>query len=510
MTVLILAWFVPVACALIIMMFVTRKKPLFSTRVGAELAAGLLIAAFPFLFAVSLPPVGLIFFGLPHIIALLLAARLLFGRLDKEFVFPSTRQNCIWLGAMLVCGMVVWAVCAGLSADLTYPAMTALLAVVLLVHIGFLAQLIWAKRHFTITHNSELQPLGQLPTVSVCIPARNEDHALADCLTAVLASDYPKLEVLVLDDCSQDKTSHIIKSFAHDGVRFIQGEVPADGWLGKNQARQTLAEHASGDYLLFIDVDTRLAPQSITQLIDYVHDAKMSMLSVLPQNRLGLQPGAIFDTLRFYWQQVLPITPRRVPVASQAWIISIQAFKDLGGFKSVARKITPEASFARRLAAHDAYRFLTSNTSLGITTAKKWTSVIGSAVRLLYPTYHRQPLFAAAAAAATALLIVIPPIAALATGAMGQFDAIFAMSCLAWFTAVVSFAVVRAQSHSGSWPLQALLLPLIGLQEICVIVVSMFQYEFGEVNWKGRNICYPVVTLLPQSQPALWGQRVRR
>ena len=62
-----------------------------------------------------------------------------------------------------------------------------------------------------------------LPTVSVCISARNETHAMTQCLERIVASDYPKLEVIVLDDGSRDNTSLLIKSFAHAGVRFIEG-----------------------------------------------------------------------------------------------------------------------------------------------------------------------------------------------------------------------------------------------------------------------------------------------
>ena len=66
-----------------------------------------------------------------------------------------------------------------------------------------------------------------VPSVSVCIPARNETHAMAECLERVLASDYPKLEILVFDDNSADDTSTIIRSFAQEGVRFVAGtELP--------------------------------------------------------------------------------------------------------------------------------------------------------------------------------------------------------------------------------------------------------------------------------------------
>ena len=88
---------------------------------------------------------------------------------------------------------------------------------------------------------------SEYPSVSVCIAARNETHALAQCLERVLKSDYPKLEILVLDDSSTDDTSLIIKSFASAGVRFIPGAALPSGWLGKNHAYQTLIDEARGD-----------------------------------------------------------------------------------------------------------------------------------------------------------------------------------------------------------------------------------------------------------------------
>src|SRR6185369_13096540 len=90
------------------------------------------------------------------------------------------------------------------------------------IAIGFVLQLAWTSRHYRLRKLAKPRNLAQLPTVSVCIPARNEDRVLTDCLAAVLASDYPKLEVIVLDDCSQDKTAQVVRQFAHGGVQFIQ------------------------------------------------------------------------------------------------------------------------------------------------------------------------------------------------------------------------------------------------------------------------------------------------
>ncbi|MCD8561812.1 glycosyltransferase, partial [Candidatus Saccharibacteria bacterium] len=125
------------------------------------------------------------------------------------------------------------------------------------------------QQHKAPHYTSSLTDGSDMPSVSVCIPARNEQHALADCLQRVIASTYERLEIIVLDDVSGDDTSALIRSFAQDGVRFVQGKALPPGWLGKNHALQGLLEEASGSYVLFMDVDTRLEPQAIEHLVRY-------------------------------------------------------------------------------------------------------------------------------------------------------------------------------------------------------------------------------------------------
>ena len=122
----------------------------------------------------------------------------------------------------------------------------------------------------------------EAPSVSVCIPARNETHAMAQCLERVLASDYKKLEIIVFDDSSTDDTSILVRSFAHAGVRFVPGTALPEGWLGRNHALEVLAREASGTYVVFMDVDTNITPTTISQLVGYMMTENLVMASVLP------------------------------------------------------------------------------------------------------------------------------------------------------------------------------------------------------------------------------------
>lgn len=486
-------WAAGVSCGVLVLLIAARW-PRFQ-QIGAELAAGILLASYPFLFVAQVAWPPLIVAAVVHAWLFVLPARLAMGRLEPEFLRPSTLLNAL-VGLLLVIVLVV--------AVLVHSSVLAVLNLALLliassvVSLLFLGQLLWNTRHYKMHLPAGDLGLKQLPTVSVCIPARNEDHALADCLQIVLASDYPKLEVLVLDDCSQDTTSDIIRAFAHNGVRFIQGDQPAQGWLGKNQAQRTLAQQASGDYLIFMDVDTHVEPQTISKLITYTLSNQLEMVSVLPQNRLGLSASTLFGTLDYFWRLALPISKRHLPISSKFWMVKATSLQHLGGFDSVSRKIVPEESFAHRLALRKAYRFLASSADVGVTTAKRWGSQIETSLRLDYPLLHRQPLLVLAVCAVVLGLFLAPFAVVIVCILAGWLGTIFWLAAAASLLLYINYFVVLARTHPHSWWLAGLLWPVVAVQEFVLFTFSMLNYEFAEVNWKGRNVCYPVLTPLPQ------------
>src|SRR5262245_3973442 len=73
-------------------------------------------------------------------------------------------------------------------------------------------------------------------TVSVLIPARNEENNIPACLDAVLKQGEVVAEVLIYDDHSSDATSKIVREYANRDlrVRLIASEELPDGWCGKN------------------------------------------------------------------------------------------------------------------------------------------------------------------------------------------------------------------------------------------------------------------------------------
>ncbi len=332
----------------------------------------------------------------------------------------------------------------------------------------------------------------KMPTVSMLIPARNETHALTQNLKSVTATSYNKLEILVADDCSQDDTAQIIRSFAHDGVRFVQGVAPTESWIGKNQAYQLLADEASGDYLVFSGVDTRYSESAMTELITYMHENKLDMVSVMPLHRKLTSGSMLVQPVR-YFVMLLLAGDRNPPVLSTVWAIKASSLKRLGGFGAVENSITPESHFARQLAGKGKYQFVVAGDKFGISTYKKPSSQRETAVRYLYPRLHRlvaNHLWFSLAF----MLLLFYPLLHLTTSIFGAWSlasSFFAASLLATTTAY-------GQLLGATYPVARMLLaPLLLIAGATAMywlsLKSLFAYELDNVVWKGRGVCYPVM-----------------
>lgn len=336
-----------------------------------------------------------------------------------------------------------------------------------------------------------------LPTLTVAIPARNETDDLDACLQNLVSSSYPKLEILVLDDCSQNKhTPEIIKGFAHDGVRFMAGKVPPEHWLAKNYAYQQLADEANGEILLFCGVDTRFEPGSLELMVETMLGRKKSMLSILPQNLVPASSNpeaAIIQPLRYGWELALPRRWfKRPPVLSTCWLIRSELLNSSGGFKAITNSTSVESYFARAAAgASNSYSFLRSGGVLGLSSHKSITEQRATAIRTRYPQTHRRPEVVAAASFAEAFVLILPFVLLLSAAVERSWlNLVFSIFNVALVTL---FYVVMLRVTYGVFLVRSLWLLLpAAFYDIGLLNHSMWRYEFREVIWKDRNVCLPL------------------
>jgi hypothetical protein len=352
------------------------------------------------------------------------------------------------------------------------------------------------RRHYSLGQHRSDQ---ELPTVSVIVPARNETEQLLACLEAVVASDYPKLEVIVYDDCSQARTADIIKSFAQAGVRFVAGSEPPDTWLARNFAIDTLVDQANGEWVLCIGTDTMLQPETISQMIRVSLQAKLAMLSVLPMRKGHNYASVIAEPLRYWWELGLHRFGKYRPaVSTDCWMILRRKLQELGTLDAVSRMMVPESYFATQTAKTHQYGCLQSTSALGVTTERSTSALLASSVRLRYPQLHKQPAWVGLYSALIVALLYVP-IGLIARGAMsGHFEVLQWLSVLIIMTSAISLAAsTYAYNPAITW-LTLLLAPVLFTIDIVLAHISMWRYEFSVILWRQRNICLPVMHVYPK------------
>lgn len=114
------------------------------------------------------------------------------------------------------------------------------------------------------------------PTVSVIIPAYNEERVIEASVRRVLASDYPGLQLIVADDGSRDATSAIVRRAFGDDPRVLLLTM-ANG--GKAAALNRALAHARGEVIIALDADTQFEPETIARLARWFADPALGAVA---------------------------------------------------------------------------------------------------------------------------------------------------------------------------------------------------------------------------------------
>lgn len=164
--------------------------------------------------------------------------------------------------------------------------MTVLMAIALaLTAFRLLIQLVTARIHRNRVRRLERQPRYFLGPVSVIVPAFNERANIAATVRSLVASDYPQLEVIVVDDGSTDGTVDIVESLRLPGVHVLR---QPNG--GKPAALNHGISYARGDILVLVDGDTVFEPGALAELVQPFQDPSVGAVSgnTKVANRRGL------------------------------------------------------------------------------------------------------------------------------------------------------------------------------------------------------------------------------
>ncbi len=198
------------------------------------------------------------------------------------------------------------------------------------------------------------------PAVSIVIPARNEGEILRFSLPSVLASYYPRLEVLLVDDCSEDSTAQTARQIGeqHDTVAFrvVAGTTTPPGWRGKPWALEQGLRASRGEWILFTDADVTYDPRLVRDLVRMAvrHGYQMASLMVLLRSetfwdRLLIPAFFFFFHLLYPFHWVRSARSRTAAAAGGCVLVERAALEGAGGLEAIRDAWIDDLALARAL-----------------------------------------------------------------------------------------------------------------------------------------------------------------
>jgi glycosyltransferase involved in cell wall biosynthesis len=186
---------------------------------------------------------------------------------------------------------------------------------------------------------------GSCPAVSILFAGRDEAEKMPGAIATMLALDYPRYEVIAVDDRSVDATGAILAAGAKKDARLKPVRVdslPA-GWLGKPHALEKAYERSSGDWLVFTDADVHFKPDVLRRVVALAETRKWDHLTLLAAPKLytfGEKVAMMFFSTCFL-------------IGTRPWRANdpkSRGYSGIGAFQLVRRSAYEKAGTHRRLA----------------------------------------------------------------------------------------------------------------------------------------------------------------
>ena len=177
--------------------------------------------------------------------------------------------------------------------------------------------------------------------ISVLIPARNEEAGIADALAAVLANEGVELEVIVLDDGSNDRTAAIVNEVASKDRRVRLATAPPlpGDWCGKQHACFQLSLLAKYEVITFLDADVRLGTFALKRMVGFMQTSGANLVSGFPhQETRTLGEKLIVPLIHWLLLCYLPLSRMRQSLqvglgagCGQWFLTTAEAYRQVGG-----------------------------------------------------------------------------------------------------------------------------------------------------------------------------------
>ncbi len=359
----------------------------------------------------------------------------------------------------------------------------------------FVCMLVWAAvllapwRPWSTAERLEAGVDGDddLSDVTAIIPARNEAGRIAGTLKALHAQGRD-LQIIVVDDGSDDGTAEVIEGLALDRVRLLRAGPLPSGWTGKVWAQSQAESLLERPLLLLLDADIRLSPDLLPALKEKLvmeNLALASLMAELPMKdfweRLLIPPFIFFFKLLYPFGRVGARESRVAAAAGGCVLMKRRVLEEIGGLAALRDAIIDDCTLARRVKDRG-HRIWIGLTRSAVSTRRYrgLSDIWNMVARTAYTQLGYSPAMLALCTLAMAGAFVAPVLGLFANdGAQVVLSALAVAFMLSSYLPLLRFY--------GLNPVLCLTLPIAGVLFLAMTWTSAIRYWSGQRSaWHGR------------------------
>ncbi len=365
------------------------------------------------------------------------------------------------------------------------------------VLIGFISLAIWlvlvfGRGWFWLLRERDdgpVPPPARWPAVTAVVPARNEAGGIAQCVSSLLAQDYPgALRVIVVDDQSDDGTAAVVRALGDARLQVLCGAPHPAGWTGKLFAvdQGVATAGAAPDYLWLTDADIAHSHDNLRALVSRAEAGHYVLVSLMAKlNCESFAERFLIPAFVFFFDMLYPFgwvnDPKR-PTAGAAggcMLIRRDALERAGGIASIRAEIIDDCAMGRRMKTQGPIWLGLTNRALSLRPYPCVADIHAMVSRSAYAQLSYSPILLAGTVLGMVLLYIIPLTGLFAGGLAAIFGA------LTWVLMTIAFQPML--HFYGRSPFWGLALPVIGVFYAAFTIDSAIQHWRGRGGmWKGR------------------------
>lgn len=321
--------------------------------------------------------------------------------------------------------------------------------------------------------------------LTVLIPARNEAAVIASTLEA-LAKQAPGLQVVVVDDDSEDDTAAVARKVQHLSLTIIPGRPLPEGWSGKLWALEQGLKAVSTDKVLLLDADIQLEPGMLAALLNKLARGEADFVSVMARLRTcGFWEKLLLPAFVYFFKLLYPFALAnsglsRIAAAAGGCILTrVEVLRDCGAFWSLKDALIDDCTLAKKVKRRGYRTWI--GLSHGVVSQRSYddlATVWDMVARTAFTQLRYSILLLALCTGVVGLMAWVPAAALLLPRCFWLGIASLGMTVLSYLP------MLRFYRLSPAW---GLVLPIVATLYLLMTWDSALRYLRGERSrWKGR------------------------